>query len=81
MQGLRISQDIITMKSGFEKAVWGTGGWITGEKAQSRMGMRVQEKGAMMSDDECDIRLKLATASTNPEQAFIKHLLCDSCRS
>lgn len=58
MQGLRISQDIITMKSGFEKAVWGTGGkevtggWITGEKAQSRMGMRVQEKGAMTSGDD-----------------------------
>lgn len=53
-----MSRDIITMKSGFEKAAWGTGGrevtggWITGEKAQSRMGMRVQEKGAMTSDED-----------------------------
>lgn len=53
-----MSRDIITMKSGFEKAAWGTGGrevtggWITREKAQSRMGMRVQEKGAMTSDED-----------------------------
>ena len=53
-----MSRDIIIMKLGFEKAAWGTrgrevtGGWIMGEKAQSRMGMRVQEKGAMTSDKD-----------------------------
>lgn len=57
VQELRMLRVIITMKSGFEKAARGTGGrevtggWITGEKAQSRMGMRVQEKGAMTSDE------------------------------